>query len=166
MKNKKESKNDEVVKLPKEKTIGIFSQDEVQNIVKAFISAYLRGDVQIQFKCADELLKEAKLARRKLSVDDALEKEVQMKEPFLKYMAICVGTKKGTLEERMDAVSMLFDYILAVRASERLKGNFMLFNPEKRLEKLEEDLAETNKLVQEIIFYLRSKDAKLPTRGS
>lgn len=165
MENNKEGKNEKKIELPLESTTsysGIFSEDEIKNIVKAFISAYLRGDIKIDFKNAKELMDEAQMSHQKLSFQDALQQEIAIKKPVLEQIAICAGTRKATPEERMKAVSNLFYLIVGIRSSDRLIGNFMLFNPEKRLDKLEEDLSETNRLVQEMIFYLRSKDAKLP----
>ena len=137
---------------PIDQARSIFSQDEIRTIVKEFVAAYVRGDVNIKFVTAEELMNLAKVNKERLDFDMAINQEISAKQPYLDLIAICAGSKKASPEELHKAVNSLFEQILALRSSRRLIGTFMTFDVDSRLSKLERDLNETNKLVAELLI--------------
>jgi len=138
----------------------IFSQKQINAIVKEFITAYIRGNIKIKLKDATEYFREAKFAKREISVDVAIAQEVATKKPFIDLVSVCSGSRQATFEERQLAINELFEMIVRLRSSDRIDGNFMpslSAEIEKRLSTLEQDLNETNNLVKEIVEYLRNR---------
>ena len=89
-----DKKTDNATDLPQAIEDRIFSQDEIRDIVKGFIAAYLRGDVAITFKSAEEFMTEAKVAGRKMDLDNALALEISSKQPFYNLVSICTVLKR------------------------------------------------------------------------
>jgi hypothetical protein len=135
---------------------GIFSQDEIRNIVKQFIAAYLRGELTIEFRTAGEILQQAKFAKRKINIDAALDEEVACKKPFYDMIAVCTGSTEASPQERQTAIFDLFNIIVILRSSGRLKGNLMSSNIEERLERMETELVDISKVVKELVIFYRS----------
>lgn len=140
----------------KENKVSIFSQEEIEGIVREFISAYIRGDLEIIFMSAEEIMQREKISGRRLHFDTAISQEIEYKKPILDEIEICAGTKQATSEQRYQAINELFGIILHFRSSSRLKGKFMTFDVEKRVSKLENDLDETNKLLAELLITVQS----------
>lgn len=156
-KNTKEEQTKTTRKLGKTHFESIFSQEEIRDIVKKFVSAWLRGDITISFVTSGELLERAKMGKQKLSYTQAYDKEVKDKLIFTNLCSICVGAKQATEDERQKAISDVFELILVLRSSGRIKGKFIEYDIEERLRKLEERLDETDRLVHEIAIWLRSQ---------
>lgn len=146
-----ENRND-TKDVTKESKSSIFSQEEIEIIVKEFISAYISGDIEINFMSAEEIIKRAKVSGKRLDFESAVSQEMDFKTPIVDEIAICAGSKEATSEQRHEAINHLFSVILFLRSSQRLKGKFLTFDVEKRLSKVEHDLDETNKLVAELLI--------------
>ena len=151
-----DKKTDNATDLPQAIEDRIFSQDEIRDIVKGFIAAYLRGDVAITFKSAEEFMTEAKVAGRKMDLDNALALEISSKQPFYNLVSICTGSKEASPVERQKAICDLFDAIVMLRSSDRLKGVLMAFGAEKRIVDIEEAISEIRKNILELMIYYRS----------
>lgn len=156
-KNTKEEQTKTTRKLGKTNFESIFSPEEIRDIVKKFVSAWLRGDITLFFVSSEEYLQRAKMKKQKLSYEQASDQEVKSKLVFTNLASICVGTKQATEDERQKAISDVFEMILMLRLSDRIKGKFIEYDIEERLRKLEERLDITDRLVHEIAIWLRSQ---------
>lgn len=142
---------DESIKVEKKKMHSIFSNRDINNIVKGFVHAWLSGKLKIHFPTAPELLAKAKWEKKSLDPASATERELEGKKDFLNHILICSGAIQATEEELQSARIELFKDILSYRAGDRLEGVFMESDLEERINKIERSLAIVNRLVQEWI---------------
>jgi hypothetical protein len=134
----------------------IFSKDEIRDTVKGFVLAWLRGDINLKFLNANEIMERAKLTNERKDFNQALKEELTAKDAFNSLVSICVGTKEASSEEQKKAISELFSWILTFRSGHRLEGTFMRgVDFEERLHKIEEELESTKNLVYELAMSVR-----------
>lgn len=147
--------------LPNSKTNerqeSLFTREEIRSIVKEFITAFVNGEITIDFKTAEEFLIEAKFSKQKMDLQEALAQEVEAKAPFYHLLNVSAGCEtSSSCEEKEKAINDLFASIIRMRQSQRIKGKFMTFDVEEKIAELEKDLVETNKLVAQILLSLKS----------
>lgn len=135
----------------------LYSEDEVRNIVKAFISAWMRKDVQIKFPLAEEIKNQGRFANRKIDNESAMSREVSIKTELTDLISICAGHTGATPAQQKNAVLLLFQQILSYRSGNRIEGKFMEYIMEDRLAKAEDNIDELNKHFEELYFYVRTK---------
>lgn len=133
----------------------IFSKREIKSMVKGFMLALLRGHIKINFKTAKEIITEAKVDGKKISFEDASKREIAHKAVFLQLNQVCDGTISANNEEVEKAMYDLFDYILSLRIGQRIEGRFYGTEIEERLDRLEEGLDKTNRVVEEFVMWLK-----------
>jgi len=145
--------NKEKTKPSEEKrAVSIFTEQEVRSTVKGFVLAWLRGHIEITFPDKEEILRFFKEdVKQDVSAIKATQLEVYTKKNFRDLILICSDVKPATPEEQRKALSDLFNAILIFRSSRRLEGEFLEYNFEERLRRLEGGLAVTNNLVKELI---------------
>ena len=117
----------------------LFLQKEIRKIAKSFVLSWMAGDLKISFP-------------RK--------KELEVKKRFAELVMISVGEEKATSEEQERAISSLFRMILSFRLGDRIEGKFIgsdIGDIENRLRQVEQDLAKTNKLIEEIVLWIRTQ---------
>ncbi|MCH7648341.1 MAG: hypothetical protein IIA83_07025 [Thaumarchaeota archaeon] len=143
---RQESTNSELEKLQT-----IFTEEEVRSTVKAFVLAYLRGTITVDFPNITEFLDEHKHGGKKYTYEEAKEKEINPKVHTMRNIDIVSGTTKSTKVELEEAIQELFTQILFFRAGHRIKGKFMEFDIEKKLDDFENRLSATNKVIEEFV---------------
>lgn len=146
------SKKQTVDKKTKEKKLeSLFSQKEIKDFVKGFITNYIEGNVRFKFMTASEHQNKAKKDDKYMSYAEASSLEIQSKTDFNALVTICCGTDSSTKEEFEKAISEVFRWILAHRASKRIEGDFTKYSLEKRIEELEKGEKVTKKLVKSLL---------------
>jgi len=135
--------------LQKLKTI--FSDEEVRSTVKAFVLAYIRGKITIEFPNTQEYLNEHKFGGKKYTFEEAKNKESSTKFDFVRNINIISGKIKVTEAELEKTTHDLFSDILLCRAGHRIKGEFMEFDIEKKIDDLEKRLDATNNVITEFV---------------
>ena len=135
----------------------VFSPEEVRVIVKEFLKAYIGGKIVIKFQDVEEIMQRTKLEKQPLDFRHASEREVEDKINFANLIEICMGSKTASKEEKQDAINAMINFILVSRSSERMQGEFLTFDAEKMIGELRKDLDETNRVVAEIMVFLRSR---------
>jgi len=138
----------------KQEATSIFLETEIRDTVKNFLLAWLRGQIKIQFRTANEIFQRSKLEGTKMDFKQASTEEVNSKKTFVDIAEICLGTKPSTPEEQQKAIGELFGWILTFRAGGRIEGWFLESDLEQRLSRIEKGLTVTNNLVQEIVDWL------------
>jgi len=139
----------------------IFSRDEIKDTVKGFVLAWLKGDINLEFPNAEEIMDRAKLAKEKMNFNQATEEEIKSKTVFNNLVSTCVGTKKTSSEKQEKAVSELFSYILHFRSGHRLKGTFIRsIDIEERFHKIEEELESTKNIVYELTMFVKQLEPR------
>jgi len=132
----------------------LFSEKEVRTIVKDFVSAYISGQIKIDFPTAYSILERAKRTKESMDYKKAHERELQVKFQIEELIEIASGTTKSTPEEQETAISELFGRIITMRNSKRIEGVFTEYALEARIRRLEEGIDTVNNLVKEIIDWI------------
>jgi hypothetical protein len=140
-----------------EKPICLFTQEEIKNIVKDFINAWLRGDVDFRFADANELIERSRITGKKISYDEAMTQERVDKTRFINVISICSDESIGTPEEKQKALQDAFKGIISLRIGHRLDGKFTGNKAEEKIARLGEDTKELNKHFEELYFYVKTK---------
>jgi hypothetical protein len=137
----------------------IFSDEEVRNTVKGFISAYVKGTITVNF-ANSESIKDVRKAKGE-DIDDnrALNIEIDAKKDFVRQIQIITGRLSCTQTEFESAVNRIFAYLLVWRSSNRIVGTFMNYEMERKIEDIEQKLDATNNLVVELVNWL-TEEAK------
>lgn len=154
--NNKEEQTHKAKNLRESKLSPMFSEEDVRETVKRFILAWLRGEITIKFPDAQELLLKSKRSKEKTDFKRAIEEELEYKSIFMDRISTCTENKEATFEEQRVAIYWLFTAIMSLRSAERIQGNFMEFNIEERLQKLEKRIKALNKVVQELIIVVNA----------
>lgn len=149
-----QQKKEKTDNIEAEKLRTIFSEEEIRSTVKAFTLAYLRGQIKIDFDTVTDIQEEGKLIGKKISYEDARKEEVKDKKEFVEHLDIITGTTKATPEELDRAVKDMFSIILAMRAGERIKGTFLEFDIERKIDDIEQKLTATNSVVEQLVKWL------------
>jgi len=149
--NDSEPKEQNSVDASTEESKSIFSETEVRETVKGFVSAWLKGEVKIHFITIEELKNVGKMTSKNIGEQEALDRALSVKKEFTERIMICSNAKKATLEEQRKAVSLLFEDILLYRCGGRIEGQFAKTSMNERLDKIEQGLKVTNDLVQQLI---------------
>jgi len=136
----------------------IFEEEEIRSTVKAFVLAYIRGTITIDFPEGGELLKGAKERGLKTDSKMAYENVLKLKKQFSKDLLIVSGAKKGTVEEIEHSIETIFYFISLARSSHRIKGTFLEFDIEKKIDDIELKTNATNKVVEQIVAWLIEED--------
>jgi len=150
-KSTSEKQDNSTPKPEEQKPRPLFSQEEIKDIIKGFVLAWLGGHITIKFPSAEELLARSKLENRKLDYKQATDEELAGKLDTIELISICAGAKPATHEEQQKATGDLFHRILLLRSADRIKGNFVKYSTEERLTRLEEGLKVTNDLVKQLV---------------
>ncbi|WP_299293118.1 hypothetical protein [Nitrosopumilus sp.] len=137
----------------------IFTEDEIENTVKAFILAYIHNKIKITFPTSDDYKEIAKTEGNKINNKEAQDLEFNAKESFINFVQICSGNLDATDEERKDAVTELFDILLRARSSKRISGSFDDYELKRKMEELEDKLEATNNVLTELVNWL-TEEAK------
>lgn len=132
----------------------IFSEEEIRGTVKAFALGILRGTIKIQFDNVDQIIEREKREGQTMDYKIALREEVRRKKAFVKSIEIVSGAEKSTEEQLENAIKAIFSDILALRAGNRIKGKFLEFDLEKKMDELEIKLDATNNVVEELVKWL------------
>jgi len=94
-----DTKKSEDVKTDIKEPYSFYTQEEINNVVKGFIDAYISGDTKIDFPTTQELIKRAKVGGEELRFREAERKEIENKKSFVDLVEICTGGKSVTTEE-------------------------------------------------------------------
>jgi len=149
--NSTKEPNDDAGLSHEKSSKSIFSEDEVQNIVKGFVSAWLKGEVKISFPSKDEQLATAKETKETIDGIEAARREAHYKIEFTNRIMLASSTGGATSEKQQEAVSLLFQDILLYRSSERIEGQFSESSVNERLQSLEQRANVTNEMVKQLV---------------
>jgi len=144
------------ISLP-EKSVCLFTQEEATSIAKDFINAWMRGEVEFDFPCVQELAERARIMGKKIDYEQADKTERKEKEGLRELIIICSDNTTSTLEQRQKAMQDIFRHIINLRLGHRLKGKFTELKLEDKIKKLEENIGELNKHFEELYFYVKTK---------
>lgn len=132
----------------------IFSEEEIENIVKAFISAYIDNRIQIVFPTREELKKNMRFSEPNMTDKEANTRSIKLKAEMNRNIQICCGTIKTTNEERTEAINDLLQSILITRMQHRMTGSFEDYELKKKMGELEKKLDATNNVVEQLVVWL------------
>jgi len=149
-KNKEENMASSTEQLGK----ALLSEREICAIVRDFITAYISGQIKINWADADFILLQQRKRGYTIDYDQAVKMELDAKNAFNENVAICAGTKKATPEELQKAIGIIFEHIMIFRHGKRIEGVFTDYNIEQRISRLEEGMEKINNLVQEIVEWI------------
>ena len=131
----------------------IFTEEEIRNTVKAFTLAFYRGTIDIRFDTVNDIITLEKNKGKEISYEKALAKEIKIKSSVTTNLKIISGSVESTGEELDLAIKGIFNTILYLRAGHRIKGTFLEFDVEKRIDQMEEKISATNKVVKEFVTW-------------
>lgn len=143
------SKNEE-----KQVSRTIFSEDEIRRTVKAFVMGFIRGKIKVNFPDKDSIKKVNAEQGWGTDHETVITMENDLRDDLLNAIETVTGTQKSTIEEQDEAVKSIFTTILSARSGERIEGDFLEFELEKKIEDLEYKLDATNKVVEELVKWL------------
>jgi len=129
----------------------IFSEDEIQDIVKGFVSAWVQGEVKIRFPDLEQHKDIAKKNNESIDDKEAMRREVNLKVEFADRIMLASSTGRATSEEQWKAISLLFQDILLYRSSDKIEGQFSKGSVSERLQRFEQSLDVTNELVKQLV---------------
>ena len=106
-----------------EKQKPLFSEAEKRDIIRAFITAYLRGEVEITLWAPDWTpeMKVVDYERKKIPN----ERKVEARRRFVDNVSIASGATPSTPEQLKNSVNSLFQLILWSRSGGLMKGEFL-----------------------------------------
>ena len=130
-----------------------FSRDEIRKFVNEFVSSWIRGDIIIRFPTAAELSKKTPL-NIAFPNDPSVMAELKIKETYIDLLSIVAGIKPVPAQEMEKTIDEVFKMMLMFRSSNRIEGRIMSSDHDKRIAKLEEQLQNQAKLVDQITGYL------------
>lgn len=146
---------------PKE-AASLYSKEEIRRLVSEFVSSWIRGDIIIRFPTAAELAKQAPLIIT-FPKDPSVSAELKIKEHYVDLLMVVAGIKPTSAQEQDEAVNEVFKMMLMFRCANRIEGKILSGDIDKRIQKLEEALADQKKLVDQITAHLFApKKAKAP----
>jgi hypothetical protein len=131
----------------------LYSREEIRRFVSEFVSSWIRGDIIIRFPTAVELSKQMPLMIS-FPKDPSVSAELKIKEHYVNLLMVVAGIKFASAKEQDEAVSEVFKMMLMFRSSNRIEGRILSGDLEKRIQKLEEALAEQKALVDRITAHL------------
>jgi hypothetical protein len=149
--NAKEPSNSASIPHEKSAKSVLFSEDEIQDIVKGFVSAWVQGEVKILFPDREEHKYLAKERQESIDDKEALQREVNLKVEFADRIMMASSTGRATSEEQRKAISLLFNDILLYRSSGKIEGQFSTGSMNERLQRLEQGSDTTNDLVKQLV---------------
>ena len=132
----------------------IFSDEEVRNTVKGFISAYVKGTITIRFADSETIRDSKKTTGESIDEAEAKNLEIGAKKNFVRQIKIITGRLPSTKIEFERAINYIFACLLAWRSSNRIDGTFMNYEIEQKIDDLEQKLDATNNLVVELVNWL------------
>ena len=139
-----------------------FSRDEIRKFVNEFVSSWIRGDIIIRFPTAAELSKKNPL-NIAFPNDPSVMAELKIKETYIDLLSIVAGIKSVPPQEMEKTIDEVFKMMLMFRSSNRIEGRIMSSDLDKRIAKLEENVQNQAKLIDQITGYLFTpKKAKAP----
>jgi hypothetical protein len=139
----------------------LFNKNEVHGMVRDFVWAYLNGSITINWMTDEEA---KQLIERDVGIYGALKNysEVQKKREFTHQISICSGATSATESEFDSAITQIFDSIVALRTSRRIKGSFLQSQElENRTKELEDQMSATTELLQSFLTWKMIVNAKL-----
>jgi len=131
----------------------IFNDEEIRSTVKAFTLAFFRGTIKIQFNDAQTIIAFEKKKGKEISYTDAVKEEVEQKFGVIKDLEIISGSTESTNAKLDSTINNIFNLILGLRAGDRIKGTFLEFDIEKRMDQMDERISATNKIVEEFVTW-------------
>ena len=143
----------------------LFSRKEVENIVKEFVRAYIRGQVTLSLVLPTDIENNPNLATLPHNQAVRLSDVINLQTSIKDMICIVAGTKTATDHEYEKCVSGLFEAILIMRSTDSMKGFFLTTDVEGRLTSLEQNMKDiTDKqdqddiLIRRILDYLERND--------
>lgn len=134
----------------------LFSKEEVESTVKGFLLAWMRGEIVIDFPYAAEYIKfYEEVQGKKITEAQAKKEENENKTAFTNLIEVCSGRRLASPAELEQATTSLFRYIMWWRQGKRIKGKFLEYSIEQKIDELEHRLEATNRLVIEFIKWYR-----------
>lgn len=138
----------------KQATSSMFSQEEINAIVRDFVLAWIRGDVKIKFPTSYEILEGAKQEGHLINKGLAHEVEAKGKTDLVDLIKTC--GKPATSEQLQEVTDKLFARILLLRCGNRIEGSFAEYSLESKIEKIEEQIATMTVVIQELVFWAKT----------
>ena len=143
----------------------LFSRKEVEDIVKEFVRAYIRGQVTLSPVVPTDIENNPNLAtlpdNQAVRLSDAINLRTSIKD----MICIVAGTKTATDHEYEKCVSDLFETISIMRLTDSMKGFILTTDVDGRLTSLEQNIKDiTDKqdqddlLIRRILDYLERND--------
>ncbi|MDH5482861.1 MAG: hypothetical protein OEY22_08285 [Candidatus Bathyarchaeota archaeon] len=139
----------------KKMTTSIFSEDEINAIIKDFVLAWIRGEIKLIFPPADEIYQRFKKEKRPIDHKMASDISAITKSDLIDLIKICA--KPTTPDQQKKVNEELFELILHFRCGDRIQGSFTGYSSKDKLEELEEKLNAVNKAFEELYFYVKAK---------
>jgi hypothetical protein len=147
----------------------LFPSKERHRIVRCFIEGFMGGTVQLSFITYQELKDSPRsfeaLRKTLPSLADMKPAElaVRMKQAVLDAISTAAGAMKATSEERELAIDRVFDYLLSLRALDKIKGEFWPTSQiDSRLADLEDKTSRHEEALRELQILLRNLGGSTP----
>jgi hypothetical protein len=131
-----DKKEDE--KVTTERPMRLFSQKEVNAIVREFIRAYIRGDIKVNLPMV-MITPSTPLAGMPAEEYTRVMNASQKRQSLKDLIAICTGINKVTSEAYRQAINALFELIVTMRMNNELDGTFLEYDIESRFKMLEQN---------------------------
>jgi hypothetical protein len=140
-----------------EDTESIFTKEEIRAMVRSFISAWLRNDLKIHFPTVEEIITGDRIKGKTTSLEEAANRVRVGKNFTTNNISILSGLTPATQAEKQQAMSDMFDDIMAFRCGDRIEGSFgKKEDYDLRLSKIEEHIEAMNNNIQQLIIWYRS----------
>lgn len=118
----------------------VFTEEEVADIIKGFIIAYMRGTITVNFPDAEFLMWLHKEQEgEEITTGQALKESGEDRVRFRNLVGITTGATPSTQVELKKATEELFQSILALRNGQRIEGEFSEFRFEQKIVDLEKN---------------------------
>ena len=141
----------------------LYSREEIRRFVSEFVSSWIKGEIIIRFPTAAELSKQTPLMIS-FPKDPSVSAELKIKEHYVNLLMIVAGIKAVSAQEKDEAVSEVFKMMLMFRSANRIEGRILSDDLQKRIQKLEEALAEQKTLVDRITAHLFTPKQAIATK--
>jgi hypothetical protein len=124
----------------------LFFKQEINDIVKEFIRAYVRGQIKLDLSVSVEPFRNmGSLSDETLASHPLFLKSLELRNGIINMISICSGIKNSTEEQYQDAINNLFVNILILRMTYGIEGSFYSNDIESQFKLIINDLTEIKK---------------------
>ena len=131
---------------------GLFSDGDIEGIVKGFISSWINGEIQVEFPEPSDFLDDVCNTQGKMEV-----RAQKYKDDFITLVNIITGHSSAEPVELQKAICAMYSQILTFRYNGMITGTFSKQEDYvSRINRLENETNTMNALIQELLIAYRS----------